>query len=110
MSHLTFYEKVYEIVAQIPKGNVMTYGQIAALAGKPNASRAVGHALRVCPEKLELPCHRVVNTRGYLSGGKAFDGMEIQKQLLVQEGIKVSEDYCIDLERYLSWNQQICGK
>lgn len=98
---MNFREKVYEMIAQIPKGHVMTYGQIAALAGNPRASRMVGQALRVCPDFLHLPCHRVINRKGYLSGGMAFGGLDVQKQLLEKEGISVSEDYCVDLKRYL---------
>lgn len=98
---MNFYEKVYEIVARIPKGYVMTYGQIAVLTGNPRASRAVGYALRICPSRFNLPCHRVVNGKGYLSGGPAFGGMEIQRKLLEQEGIEVSPQYYVNLERYL---------
>lgn len=98
---MNFYEKVYQIVERIPSGSVMTYGQIAALAGNPRASRAVGYALRTSPSSRGLPCHRVLNRDGFLSGGKAFGSPEIQKFLLEQEGIAVSKDYRVDLKMYL---------
>ena len=66
---MSFYDKVYEVVRKIPKGYVMTYGQVALLCGNPRASRAVGYALHVNPYPGVIPCHRIVNRFGYLSGG-----------------------------------------
>lgn len=98
---MEFNKRVYETVRQIPEGKVSTYGQIAALAGLPRAARAVGSILHVNPEPVVIPCHRVVNREGFLSGGFAFGGPEAQKAMLVAEGVEVSEDYKVDLERYL---------
>ena len=100
---LNFYEKVYEIVKQIPKGNVATYGQIAILCGNPKASRAVGYALHVNPEPGVIPCHRVVNRFGFLSGGFAFGGIDRQKELLEIEGVLVDDEYKVALNKFL-WN------
>lgn len=97
---MNFYEKVYEVVKTIPKGKVMTYGQIAALAGNPRASRAVGYALHVNPTPGVIPCHRVVNRMGYLSGGFAFGGIGVQKSLLEGEGIAVDDENKVDLSIY----------
>lgn len=101
MIGLTFYQKVYELVRQIPEGKVTTYGRIARRLGSPRASRAVGYALHVNPEPVITPCHRVVNRKGRLAPGFAFGGPEVQKQLLQKEGVEVSKDYYVDLDRYL---------
>ena len=98
---MSFYDEVYRIVSQIPKGSVMTYGQIAALCGSPKASRAVGYALHVNPQPGVIPCHRIVNRHGYLSGGFAFGGIDVQKSLLEREGVFVDDAYRVDLDRFL---------
>ncbi len=98
---MSFYDKVYEVVRKIPKGYVMTYGQVALLCGNPRASRAVGYALHVNPYPGVIPCHRIVNRFGYLSGGVAFGGIDVQKELLEQENVEVSDDYKVDLDKYL---------
>ncbi|MCX7773639.1 MAG: MGMT family protein [Clostridia bacterium] len=96
-----FYKRVYQIVKQIPKGSVATYGQIAALLGNPLASRVVGDAMRKAPAFLSLPCHRVVNQKGQLAPGYAFGGEGQQRQLLQEEGITFLESGCIDMKRHL---------
>lgn len=98
---MSFYQRVYEIVRQIPKGKVTTYGHIAYMLGSPRASRVVGYALHVNPEPQTTPCHRVVNRDGRLAPNFAFGGAEIQKQLLEQEGVAVSEEMRVDLEKYM---------
>ena len=96
-----FYNKVYETVRRIPKGKVATYGQIAALCGAPKASRVVGSALHRNPEPVSIPCHRVVNRFGGLAPAFAFGGQQVQKSLLESEGVKVSEQFSVDLSEYL---------
>ncbi len=98
---MSFFEKVYEVVKKIPKGHVATYGQIAGLIGEPRKAKIVGWALHSNPYRGIVPCHRVVNRKGELSGSFAFGGMEIQKKLLEDEGIIISENGTIDLEKYL---------
>jgi methylated-DNA-protein-cysteine methyltransferase-like protein len=98
---LSFYKKVYDIVTQIPRGKVATYGMIAKKCDAPRASRQVGWALNRNPNPGAIPCHRVVNRFGYLSGGFAFGGIEAQKALLMSEGVKVNSDYKVDLNVYL---------
>lgn len=98
---MSFYDKVYEVVKRIPKGKVMTYGQVAACCGSPRASRAVGYALHNNPNPDEIPCHRIVNRHGYLSGRFAFGGIDAQRQLLLNENVEVSDDYKVNLEKYL---------
>ena len=94
------FERIYEIVAQIPYGQVATYGQIAALAGKPRAARVVGYALHKNPMPGVIPCHRVVNREGKVSSAFAFGGENIQRELLIKEGIVFKDDGTIDLLKY----------
>ncbi len=96
-----FFEDVYEIVRQIPKGKVMTYGQIARMLGQPRKAKMVGWALHANPYPGEVPCHRVVNRNGELSGSFAFGGYEVQKKMLEDEGVIVDERGIIDLNKYL---------
>lgn len=67
MDKTSFGEEVYSVVASIPPGRVLTYGQIAYLIGKPQCSRMVGQAMHNAPEGQNLPCHRVVNSQGRLA-------------------------------------------
>ena len=98
---MAFFEEVYKIVRQIPKGKVATYGQVAKMIGQPAKSKIVGWALHSNPYKSTVPCHRVVNRNGELSGGFAFGGAEAQKKLLEDEGIIFDESGIINLEKYL---------
>lgn len=99
------FEKIYEIVKQIPKGNVATYGQVAALAGNRRWARVVGYALHANPNPDEIPCYRVVNREGRLSEAFAFGGRNRQQELLEQDGIKVV-DGKVDLEK-VQWRKMI---
>ena len=94
------FEKIYEVVKNIPKGKVATYGQVALLAGNPRWARVVGYALHVNPEPGIIPCHRVVNREGRVAPGFAFGGEGVQRQLLESEGIVFEQDGRIDLEKY----------
>ena len=99
-----FFQQVYEVVKKVPLGKVATYGQIARLTGNPRMSRQVGWALHVNPEPYVTPCHRVVNREGKLSGAFAFGGMDIQRKLLLEEGIQFVDDETVDLGRFL-WEE-----
>ena len=79
----TLPERVYQLVAQIPKGKVATYGQLALLAGSPRASRIVGAAMYRAPSG--LPCHRVLGREGALCGFRL--GLDAKRRLLTLEGI-----------------------
>ena len=92
-------KKIYEAVKQIPKGCVATYGQVAEMAGNPRMSRAVGNALHKNPDPEQIPCYRVVNSRGELSGAFAFGGKDVQKNLLEADGIEVVNG-TVDLKKY----------
>ncbi len=103
---MNFYQKVYQIVKQIPRGKIATYGQIAALAGSPQAARQVGWALHILKDKQlrQIPWHRVINSRGYISTTCQQHSALLQKKLLEQEGIKVKHTptgWQIDLLSYL---------
>lgn len=96
-----FFKRVYEIVAEIPEGKVMTYGQIAKKLGYPRGARVVGWAMRSAPEGLKLPCHRVVKATGELAPCHVFGDIEIQRVILEAEGITFREDGTIDMERHM---------
>lgn len=91
--------RIYEAVKKIPRGRVATYGQVAALAGDKKMARAVGNALHHNPDPEHIPCYRVVNAKGELSGAFAFGGAGEQERLLKAEGIAV-ENGKVDLKKY----------
>ena len=85
------FEKIYEVVKQIPRGKVATYGQIALLAGNPRWARVVGYALHVNPDPDTIPCYRVVNREGRVSPAFAFGGENMQILMLEGDGIEVTD-------------------
>lgn len=97
------FERVYEYVKTVPRGKVVTYGQVAAAIGAPRCARQVGWALHVNPEPGVIPCHRVVNREGRLAPAFAFGGEEVQASLLEAEGVEVRDGY-VDLKKYL-WRE-----
>lgn len=105
MEQKNSYEKIYDIVKQIPRGTVATYGQVAALAGNKRWARVVGYALHVNPDPKGIPCYRVVNREGRVSEAFAFGGENRQIGLLEADGIEV-KDGCIDLSKY-QWRKEI---
>lgn len=105
MEEKNSYQKIYDVVKQIPKGKVATYGQVAALAGNRRWARVVGYALHVNPNPEKIPCYRVVNREGRLSDAFAFGGVNRQKLLLEAEGITVVENH-VDLRRY-QWKKVV---
>ena len=92
-----FDSAVYRLVRQIPRGRVVTYGQLAVLLGSPRAARAVGYAMKRGPH--DIPWQRVVNTRGGISVRADVSGMITQRVLLEGEGIGFRRDR-VDLARY----------
>jgi methylated-DNA-protein-cysteine methyltransferase-like protein len=91
------HEDIYELVAQIPKGKVLTYGDIAKALYLPTP-RMVGRVLHQNPDNNKTPCHRVVFSNGSLSPAFAFGGEGKQKQLLEAEGVVFQKDH-VDLKR-----------
>lgn len=92
-------KRIYEAVKKIPKGHVATYGQIAAMAGNLKMLRAVGNALHKNKDPDHIPCFRVVNAKGELSGAFVFGGEKMQAKLLRKDGIEV-RDGKVDLKKY----------
>ncbi|KQC06343.1 MAG: methyltransferase [Candidatus Cloacimonas sp. SDB] len=94
------YQKIYQIVKNIPCGKVATYGQIADLAGFPGQARLVGYALNSLPEELDIPWHRVINSQGKISFAGGSGWYEYQMSLLETEGIEFSPSGKIDLKQF----------
>ncbi len=95
-SHDSFAARVLAVVRRIPPGRVATYGDVAALAGRPRASRAVGNIMRGCARP-DVPCHRVIAAGGRLGG---YGGNEaLKRALLVAEGIRVAGSRIRELDR-----------
>ena len=94
-----WYQSVWKVVAEIPCGHVLTYGEVARLAGMPRAARRVSQALRRAPRNMGLPWHRVVNAQGRISFAEDSSGWQRQKDLLEVEGLVFLHGK-IDLERY----------
>ncbi len=92
MMKSTFRQKVYEIAKRIPAGKVATYGQLAKMAGSPNARRAVGMFMKQNPDLKMIPCHRVVARNGDLTGYSAGKGITTKKEKLLEEGVSFIRD------------------
>lgn len=99
MADNSFKEQVYLLVSYIPRGRVMSYGQIAALCGRPRAARAVGGIAHFGPDK--LPWHRVVNKQGGLASG-FWGGKELHKKMLMDEGVAV-KNYEVNIDKLIWW-------
>lgn len=97
----SFFEMVYEVARQIPKGRVTSYGAIAACLGTRLSARMVGWAMNGAGKvKPKVPAHRVVNRIGMLSGKHHFSPPGSMEKALRKEGIKVKQDRIIDFEKY----------
>jgi len=94
-------ERIWSVVARIPRGRVATYGLIAALAGLPRRARLVGHALRVVDDSRPIPWHRVVNAAGEISARGDPEFEQIQRKLLEKEGVAFGANGRIALKRWL---------
>ncbi len=92
-------KRIYEAVKKIPKGHVATYGRIAEMAGEPKMARAVGNALHKNSDPEHIPCFRVVNSKGELSGAFAFGGENEQARRLMADGVEVVNGK-VDLKKY----------
>jgi methylated-DNA-protein-cysteine methyltransferase-like protein len=103
MIDASFREKVYEIMAHVPHGQVTTYGDVAGLAGHANASRIVGGIAHYGPS--ELPWHRLVNRFGGLAAG-FHGGREVQQQLLEAEDIECT-DFIVNDFKELRWKPDL---
>lgn len=96
----SFFEKVYNVVRQIPYGRVTSYGAIAKYLGTAGSARMVGWAMNASHGYDDVPAHRVVNRVGLLSGKHHFPGTDLMQQLLENEGVAVKNNQVIDFEKY----------
>jgi O-6-methylguanine DNA methyltransferase len=103
----TFFDRVWQVVACIPAGRVTTYGHIARHLASGRSARAVGWALKAAA-RTGLPCHRVVNRRGELSGARHFETPTVMKERLRSEGVAFGADGAVDLTAHL-WDPAKAG-
>ncbi len=92
------FDKVYDLVSTIPKGKVTTYGAISKTIGID--PRVVGYALHANKDSKNVPCHRVINSKGKISRGYAFGGPDIQKKMLEKEGVVFDKEGNVDLKKF----------
>ena len=97
-------EEVYEYLREIPKGKVVTYGQIGTALGNKGYARAIGNILHDNPDTLANPCYQVVNSKGMLARNFA-DGIAKQRERLIKDGVEVIDDR-VDLKKY-QWHEDI---
>ncbi len=95
---MSSFEKVYKLVSSVPKGKVTTYGIISKIIGMD--PRVVGYALHANKDSKNVPCHRVINSKGKISKGFAFGGPDIQKKMLIKEGVKFDKEDVVDLNKF----------
>lgn len=95
----SFFDKVYEVVRQIPYGRVTSYGAIAKYLGAARSARMVGWAMNNSHDK-DVPAHRVVNRVGVLTGKHHFDGTNLMQQILENEGLQIVDNQIIDFKKH----------
>ncbi len=98
-----FRENVLKAIKKVPKGKVVSYGQIASVVGSPRAARQVGGVLRgmIDEEYQTVPWWRVINNQGILSiKGNWTATKELQRELLIKEGVEVTKEFGLDIEKY----------
>ena len=103
----SFFEQVYQVVRQVPRGKVVSYGAIARMLGHPRAARTVGWALHSLPEGSDVPWHRVINSQGRISTSCEEHGQGLQRALLEDEGVEFDGRGIVDWDKFgwagLSW-------
>jgi len=97
LNDIEFSQKVYDIAAGIPEGKVMTYGQVALVLGNRGWARRVGRAMFYAPS--DIPCHRVINSKGEMAPEYAFGGKDIQRGMLESEGVVFKPNGCVNLKK-----------
>lgn len=100
MKEKNFFERVYEIARQIPRGKVTSYGAIAKCLGAAKSARMVGYAMNSAKDMEDIPAHRVVNRNGLLTGKSHFGDHNAMQQLLKDEGVPVEDLKVKDFENY----------
>jgi methylated-DNA-protein-cysteine methyltransferase-like protein len=101
-----FFERVWDVVRRVPPGRVTTYGLVARHLGVGRGARAVGWALQAVArsdDPLRVPCHRVVNREGALTGRRHFETPTVMEERLRAEGVAFTDDGHVDIERH-AWN------
>lgn len=93
-------QRIWQVVAAIPAGNVCTYGEVAARAGLPGAARRVGAALRNLPNETRIPWHRVINASGQISLPAGSASHTLQRERLRSEGVVFKKTGAVDLQRF----------
>ena len=101
--HASFFQDVWDVARQIPKGRVTSYGAIAQYLGAKSSARMVGWAMNAVHDVKDIPAHRVVNRNGMLSGKAHFSPPEKMERLLKKEGIKIKDDTVQDFKKVF-WN------
>lgn len=99
------FDKIYIIARKIPFGRVTTYGQLAMLADLPRAARLVGYAMSRCPYD-DVPCHRVVNSKGGLADAFSPNGKESHRQLLEMEGVEFLSNGSVNMKKYFWFGEE----
>ncbi|MBR1831838.1 MAG: MGMT family protein [Ruminiclostridium sp.] len=95
------FEQIYAVVNRIPRGKVASYGQVAKLVGNPRLSRVVGYALHVNNDPERVPCYRVVNRFGEVSSAFAFGGENVQREMLLADGVEFDSDGRVKKEYFI---------
>ncbi len=93
------FQRIYDVVKQIPRGKVASYGQVARLAGNARWARVVGYALHANSDPEHIPCYRVVTRDGCVSKAFAFGGGNEQVRLLKEDGIEFKDGHVV-MEKY----------
>lgn len=107
MDQTDFFELVYEVARQIPKGRVTSYGAIGKYLGSARSARMVGWAMNGAHgQKKAVPAHRVVNRNGELTGKMHFGHPDQMQMLLEKEGIQVIDDKIVDFKKYF-WDPAV---
>lgn len=101
-----FFERVYDVVRQVPYGTVTSYGAIARYLGTGGSARMVGWAMNNAHSMEDVPAHRVVNRNGVLTGKHHFPGTRLMEQLLENEGIQILNDQVVDFKSHF-WDPSV---
>jgi len=100
---MNFFDQVYNLTKKIPAGRVASYGQLAALISTPRAARIVGWCLHQMDTDADIPWHRVINSKGYITTTCEDHSADVQAKLLRKEGVKVSrkdELWWVDMKKF----------
>ena len=95
-----FFDRVYQLVRQVPAGKVTSYGAIARMLGHPHAARTVGWALHSLPDGSDVPWHRIINSRGHIPTSGREQSARRQRALLEAEGIEFDEHGVVNWDRF----------